>query len=191
MKRALACMVALTLLAGSAWGADRDWPGDMAEIEALVTSLVGEISYDRVKVRRDGDAIDVAIKLKNVPRQFRQTLQSRADDDDVFLATNIVDTFEPDLDFPQGYDLTPNDLLDYYFGFGVFNFGSRIKREASIRVFGADGDEFQNTKKKYKLRKNRVQLRFLERGVSGPGLYGLETVVGPWSLVTYFCASCG
>lgn len=191
MNRALACAVAWTLLAGSAWGAERNWPDDMASIEALVTSFVGEIPYDRVKVRRDGNAIDVSIKLENVPRQFRQTLRSRAGDEDVFLATNIVDAFEPDLDFPQGYDLTPNDFLDYYFGFGVFNFGSKIKREASIRVFGADGDEFQNTKKKYKLRKNRIQLRFLERGVSGPGLYGLETVVGQWSLVTYFCSSCG
>ena len=108
-----------------------------------------------------------------------------------FLATNIIELFTPDLEIVS-YDLVPLDRIEYYFGFGVFNFGKKIKRRAEIRVVDSNGDvQFENTKKKYKLRKNSIQLRFLERGLSsGPGLYGLQTIVGPWELVTWFCASC-
>ena len=167
------------------------WPDELGYVQRMVRSTVGNIPYNRVKVHRDGTTVDISIKLKNVGRQARAFAQRKADDDDVFLATNLLAFFKPDIDVSQDYDLTPNaDFFDYYFGFGVFNFSSKIRRPATIRVTGANGVEFEKLKKRYTLRKKSVQLRFIESGVSDSGLYELFTKVGPWELVTYFCSSC-
>lgn len=191
MKRALIWTLAVAFLVPAAQSADRIWPDELADVQRMVRSTVGDIPYNRVRVRRNGDSIDVSIKLKSVSRQLRTMAREQASVDDVFIGSNINALFKPNIDLSQDYDLTPDaDLLDYYFGFGVFNFGRKIKLPASIRVEGANGVEFKNTKKKYVLRNKSIQLRFFERGVSGPGLYALETIVGPWSLVTYFCSSC-
>lgn len=191
MKRVVLGALALLLLVPAVQAADNGWPEDLGDIQRMVRANVGDVPYNRVKVKRGDGVIDVSIKLRNLPRQLRTVARDRADDDDVFLATNIVELFEPELEIVS-YDLIPLDFIEYYFGFGVFNFGKKIKRKAEIRVATADGNvQFENRKKKYKLRKNSVQLRFLERAVSaGPGLYGLETIVGPWILTTWFCASC-
>lgn len=192
MKRALIFALALVVLAPAVQAAENGWPDEYRDIQKMVRASVGDVSYDRVKVRRSGKVVDVSIKLKNTPRQFRSFAEKRAGDDDVFLATNLVELFEPSLEFDTvSYDLLPvADILTYYFGFGVFNFDKKIKRKAEIRVIGGNGMEFENVKKKYKLNKRSIQLRFLERNVSGDGLYALETIVGPWQLVTYFCNGC-
>lgn len=191
MKRALIWILALTFLIPAAQAADNGWPDDLSAVQRMVRSTVGDVPFDRVKVHRDGKVLDISIKLNHVSRQARAFAEEKAGDDDIFLATNLVAFFEPDLDVSQDYALTPiADFFDYYFGFGVFNFGKKIKRPATIAVTGFDGLEFENFKKKWKINKNSVQLRFLETGVSAPGLYELYTKVGPWELTTYFCSSC-
>ncbi|MFQ5525659.1 MAG: hypothetical protein ACE5GX_05300 [Thermoanaerobaculia bacterium] len=190
MKRGLICALALVFLVPAVRAADNGWPAELGDVQRMVRASVGDVPYTRVKVQRGDGVIDVSIRLKNLPRQFRTMTRDRAGDEQVFLATNIVELFTPDLEIVS-YDLSPLDFIDYYFGFGVFNFGKKIKREAIIEVRGANGQEFKNKKKKYKLRKNSVQLRFVERGLgAGSGLYLLFTQVGPWELLTYFCASC-
>jgi len=191
MKRALIWSLALSLLIPAAGAADNGWPDELAQIQKMVRSSVGDVPFDRVKVSRDGKVLDISIKLKDVSRQARALAEQKAGDESVFLASNLLAFFEPDLDVSQDYALTPAaDFFEYYFGFGVFNFGNKLKRPATIAVTGANGLEFENFKKKYKINKNSVQLRFLETSVSASGLYELYTSVGPYELSTFFCSSC-
>ncbi|MCP4200498.1 MAG: hypothetical protein GY769_01025 [bacterium] len=192
MKRALVWTLALVFLVPAAWAADNGWPADLADVEALVASKMSPVPYDRVKVRRSNGVIDVSIKLKNLPRQLR-TLARQRTEDDVFLGGPVVELFEPSLEFDiVSFDLLPiADRVSYYFGFTVFNFGRKIKLPASIAVNSGAGQEFENKKKKYPIKKNRLQLRFIERTVDGPGLHELAITVGPWEQLSYFCVSCG
>ena len=189
MRRALVWILAVSLLAPAVRAADNGWPDELGDIQRMVKASVGDIPYDKVKVKRQGDTIDIAIKLKHVPRQFR-SMARQSTDDDLFLATNVVELFEPDLEIVS-YDLVPLDFVEYYFGFALFNFGKKIKREAIIEVIGPNGTEFLSRKKRLKYPKNSIFLRFTEQPLSsGPGLYALYTKAGPWELTTYFCASC-
>ncbi len=192
MKRALVWMLALVFLVPTAWAADSGWPEDLADVEALVAGKIGPVSYDRVKVRRSDSVVDVSIKLKNLPRQLR-TLTRQRTEDDVFLGGPVIELFEPSLEFDiVSFDLLPiADIVSYYFGFTVFNFDRTIKLPASIVVNSGAGQEFANKKKKYKIKKNRLQLRFVERTVDGSGLHELAITVGPWEQLSYFCVSCG
>lgn len=191
MKRVFIYALSLTFLIPAAQAAEQGWPEELREVRKMVRSTVGDVAFDRVKVSRQGRVLDVSIKLKDLRPDIRTIAAQKAGDDDLFLATNLVAFFEPDIEISQDYALTPiADFFDYYFGFGVFNFGKKVKRPATIAVVGAEGQEFENFKKKYKINKNSVQLRFVETGVSAPGLYALLTQVGPWELTTYFCSSC-
>lgn len=191
MKKTLISMLALAFLIPAAQAADNGWPDDLGDVQRMVRSTVGDVPFDRVQVKRQGKVLDISIKLNDVSRQARALVEQKAGDDDLFLATNLLAFFEPDIELSQDYAVTPvADFFDYYFGFAVFNFGKKVKRPATIEVTGADGQEFENFKKKYKVNKRSVQLRFVETGVSAPGLYELYTQVGPWELVTYFCSSC-
>lgn len=190
MKRALAWILVLVFLVPGAWAADKGWPEELADVHALVKAKFGDVPFDRVKVRRDGKATEVSIKLKNIPRQFRTFARERAGDEDLFLATNFVELFEPDFDI-FGFDVFPRaDLVSYYYGFVAFNFGKKIKRRAEINVIGAEVDVV-NIKKKLKLAKRSATVRWVEDKVSEPGLYALYTELGPYDLTNFFCSSCG
>lgn len=195
MKSTATPILVLTLLAfltGPARAQD-EWPGEFARVEELVQSVVGDIPYDRVEIRRKGKVTDVSISLENIPAQFRSTAGNRADVDQVFLATNVVQPFmgEPEI---VEFSLLPDNahLIDHFFGFWVFNFGKRVKLPVEIRVIGQDGQgtEVKFTRKRFKVKKKALSMRFVEGQVSTPGLYALQTILGPYSLTTYFCNNC-
>lgn len=191
MKRALVFALALTILAAPASAANNGWPEDLAEVQRLVKSKFGEVPYDRVKVKRDGNLLDISIKLKNVPPKFRRLARQSAGDDDLFLATNFVESFEPNFDTFE-FNVFPNaHFRDHYFGFVAFNFSKKIKRRAEITVTDGDKVHVQAVKKKQKYKKRSVHILSVEDTVDDEGLYLLYTEAGPWNLQTYFCAGCG
>ena len=197
MKRTAAWILVMSLLAPAAWPAqlnDQEWPADMERVQTIVAKAVGKVSYDRVKVRRSGNEIEVSIKLKNLPRHFRTQIQERATEDEVFLATNIVELLEPDFSTDiMGFNLTPvADLLTYFYGYAVFNFGNKIKlrKEISVRELGDEVPEIEKVKKRQKLKKQTLSLHFVEDTVEGDGFYELFTKIGPWEKLSYFCVGC-
>lgn len=191
MKKIATAALALALFAGSAWAND-EWPEDLAGIERLVQATVGDISYRQVEVRQKGRVVEVSIGLDDIPSQFRTArLDRQADESQVFLATNFVQ-------LEQGgaiaeFSLMPINahLVDYYFGFFVFNFGKGVKLPVEIVVIGNDSEktELKYRKKKFKVKKKALTLRAVKGQVSAPGFYALQTVLGDSSLSTYFCNS--
>lgn len=192
MQRTAAWLLALAFLGGPGRAQDA-WPRDMAQIEALVRSAVGGVSFERVKVRRHGKAVEVSIGLESLPQRFVSKARRNVNGESVFLATNFVQLFMDDPDVAE-FHLMPDNahLVDHFFGMWVFNFGKRVKLPAEISVIGQEdqGQEIRNRKKKFKVNKKTLTLRVVEGQVSGPGFYALQTVVGPHSLTTYFCNGC-
>lgn len=191
MKKTLICTFVFLLVAPIASAADQGWPEEMKDVERIVKAKFGDIPYNRVKVRREGNATEVSIKLKNIPRQFRDIPRQEAADEDVYLMTAFNELFEPDFDI-FGFDTFPvNNLLTYYYGWVALNTGKTIKRNSEITVVGPDGIEVQNIKKRTKIKKNRAFFRWVEATVSGTGIHLLHTEYGPWTLDNYMCTGCG
>ncbi len=191
MKRALIWTLALVFLAPTVRAADSGWPAELSKVHGIVKANFGDIPFHRVKVRREGNVTDVSIKLKSVPRQFRSAARKQAGNDDLFLATNFLEFFEPDFD-TFSFNVFPGlaDFFDYYYGFVALNFGKTIKRRAEITVTDGDSVDVQNVKKKLKLKKNTAHVRFVEDVLQEPGLYLLYTEVGPYSMSNFFCTDC-
>lgn len=196
MKRACVWILVLGLLMPTVGVAETQWPADMEPIRTMVKKAIGDVPFDRVKVKRIGNETQVSIKLENVPPAFRELARAKATEDDVFLATNVLELFEPDFSTDiMGFNLTPAaDLLTYFYGYVAFNFGKRIKLQSEIAVRNLEDDtpEIRKKKKKRKLNKNTLTIVCVEDTVESEGFYELYTKIGPWEALSYFCVGlCG
>ncbi len=205
MTRASAWILAILLLAPAARGAEGEWPESLAGVRAVVRAAAGDVPYNRVKVRRFGNELEISIKLARIPDQIRALQSARAmkpgadaadGETDVFLATNIVDFFEPDLvedDDVVLFDLTPSaNLLTHHFGFVAFNFGNKTKLPAEITVRNVTDvkPEISNRRKKVKLAARSLIVRCVEGFVADEGIYELSTKLGSYEVLSYFCVGC-
>jgi len=195
MKRTLAWTLVLIVLAPASWAGEVEWPDNMARVQTMVQRAVGDIPYDRAEVRQTGDETYVSIKLEDLPHQLRALANQTATEDQVYLAIAVVELFEPDFSDNDimSFDLTPSaDILSYFYGYAVYNFGKKIKLRSVIKVRNvADAEpEIEKVKKRLKLKPKTLNLVFVEREVKGKGLYELSTSIGKWQMLSYFCVGC-
>jgi len=195
MKTTLAWILVSIALVHASWASEMEWPDDMARVRTMVQKAVGDIPYNRVKVRQTADETYVSIKLENLPRRLRAPANEAATEEDVYLAIAVVELFEPDFSDSDimSFDLTPSaDILSYFYGYAVYNFGKKIKLRSVIKVRNvADAEpEIEKVKKRLKLKPKTLNLVFVERDVKGKGLYELSTSIGKWQMLSYFCVGC-
>ncbi len=195
MKTTLAWILVSIALVHASWASEMEWPDDMARVRTMVQKAVGDIPYNRVKVRQTADETYVSIKLENLPRRLRTPANEAATEEDVYLAIAVVELFEPDFSDEDimSFDLTPSaDILSHFYGYAVYNFGKKIKLRSVIKVRNvADAEpEIEKIKKRLKLKPKTLNLVFVERKVKGKGLYELCTSIGKWQILSYFCVGC-